>query len=69
MDDIRENEPTARDIERRAYGFYLLRGMADGKDVEDWIRAEEELREEFARLNRERDFVAVDHGHSSLQKT
>jgi hypothetical protein len=68
MDDIRENEPTTRDIGPRAYGFYLLRGMADGKDVEDWIRAEE-LREEFARLNREQDFVAVDHGHSSLQKT
>jgi hypothetical protein len=68
MDDIRENEPATRDIERRAYGFYLLRGMADGKDVEDWIRAEAELREEFAPLNRERDFVAVDHGHSSLQE-
>jgi len=54
MDDIRENEPTTRDIERRAYGFYLLRGMVDGKDVEDWIRAEEELRE--ARLNREAGF-------------
>jgi hypothetical protein len=60
MVDIHENEPTTGDIERRAYGFYLLRGMADGKDVEDWIRAEEELREEFARLNGERNFVAAD---------
>ncbi len=68
MRDIHENEPTTGDIVRRAYGFYLLRGMADGKDVEDWIRAEEELREEFA-PNRGRNFVAVDHDHSSLQKT
>jgi hypothetical protein len=49
--------------------FLSLRGMADGKDVEDWIRAQEELREEFARLNRERNIVAVNHDHSSLQKT
>jgi hypothetical protein len=69
MGDIQENEPTIGDIERRAYGFYLLRGMADGKDVEDWIRAQEELREEFARLNRQRNIVAVNHDRSSLQKT
>jgi DUF2934 family protein len=69
MGNIHKNEPTAGDIERRAYGFYLLRGMADGKDVEDWIRAEEELRGEFACLNRERNSVAVHHDRSSLQKT
>jgi hypothetical protein len=55
MGDIYDNEPTAGDIERRAYGFYLLRGMADGKDVEDWIRAEEELRREFACVSQERN--------------
>lgn len=69
MDDFHKNEPAAGDIERRAYGFYLLRGMAEGKDVEDWIRAEEELREEFVGLNRERNLVAVNHDRTSIQET
>jgi hypothetical protein len=54
MGEIHEKEPATEDIERRAYGFYLLRGMADGKAFEDWIRAEKELWEEFARSNRQR---------------
>jgi hypothetical protein len=29
-------------IARRAYEIYIQRGGEDGKDVEDWIRAEQE---------------------------
>jgi hypothetical protein len=38
-------------IRKRAYEFYVARGMGDGHDVEDWLRAEEEVlsqREELA---------------------
>ena len=30
-------------IRRRAYQIYQQRGMADGLDMEDWLRAEAEL--------------------------
>ena len=30
-------------IRRRAYQIYQERGMADGLEVEDWLRAEAEL--------------------------
>lgn len=30
-------------IRRRAYELYLERGMTEGHDVEDWLRAEEEV--------------------------
>jgi hypothetical protein len=32
------------DVARRAYDIYCERGCVDGHDVEDWTRAEEELR-------------------------
>jgi hypothetical protein len=32
------------DIARRAYDLYLTRGSEPGHDVEDWLRAERELR-------------------------
>jgi hypothetical protein len=31
-------------IARRAYDLYVARGCEDGHDVEDWLRAEQELR-------------------------
>jgi hypothetical protein len=34
-------------IERRAYELYLESGCVDGRDVENWLTAEEELREEY----------------------
>jgi hypothetical protein len=34
----------ARDIERRAYELYQRRGGGHGRDVEDWLTAEQELR-------------------------
>ena len=30
-------------IRTRAYGLYVERGMEDGHEVEDWLRAEEEV--------------------------
>jgi hypothetical protein len=39
-------QPSIEEITRRAYGLYLERGGEHGKDVEDWVRAEKELRDE-----------------------
>jgi hypothetical protein len=33
-------EPSGEEIARRAYELYLQRGGEQGKDVEDWVRAE-----------------------------
>lgn len=35
---------TDSDIARRAYGLYEERGSAPGHDMDDWLRAERELR-------------------------
>ena len=37
--------PTEEQIARRAYELYRERGGEDGYDLEDWLRAERELRE------------------------
>ena len=37
------NGISKRDIASRAYGLYTQRGSEPGKDVDDWIRTEEEL--------------------------
>ena len=34
-------------IERRAYELYLESGCVDGRDVKNWLTAEEELRNEL----------------------
>ena len=39
-------EPSPEEIARRAHELYLQRGGEHGKDVEDWVRAEKELRDE-----------------------
>ena len=33
------------EIARRAYDLYEARGAEDGRDLDDWLRAERELRE------------------------
>jgi len=38
------NGPTLAQIERRAYEIYLERGGLDGRDLEDWLEAERQLR-------------------------
>lgn len=37
-------EPTQDAIARRAYELFCERGCANGQDVEDWLQAEQELR-------------------------
>jgi hypothetical protein len=36
---------TDSDIARRAYDLYLARGCEHGHDVDDWLKAERDLRE------------------------
>ena len=38
-------EPTEQDIRNRAYQMYLERGAHDGQDFDDWLRAEDELKQ------------------------
>jgi hypothetical protein len=37
-------EPSGEEIARRAHELYLQRGGEHGKDVEDWVRAEKEMK-------------------------
>lgn len=39
--------PTEEAIRRRAYQLFLARGEADGSDVQDWLEAEAQLRQEY----------------------
>ena len=36
--------PTAGDVARRAYELYEARGSEPGADLDDWLRAERDLR-------------------------
>jgi len=38
-------EPSDDEIRARAYEMYLERGGRDGLDLDDWVRAERELRQ------------------------
>ena len=40
---IERKEISREDIAHQAYKLYTQRGCEPGKDVEDWIRAEQEL--------------------------
>ncbi len=40
----RHGHPSREQIARRAYELYLARGGSHGYDIEDWLRAERELR-------------------------
>jgi hypothetical protein len=42
------SEPTHEEIARLAYQFWLERGCEHGHDLEDWKRAEEQLRQRYA---------------------
>lgn len=44
-----ERIPTHEMIAMRAYERWIGRGGGHGRDVEDWLAAEAELREELAR--------------------
>ena len=38
-------QPTYAEIAQAAYERYLQRGQSDGRDLDDWIEAERELRD------------------------
>ena len=39
----REEGARREEIARRAYEIYLARGGGEGRDIEDWLRAETEV--------------------------
>jgi hypothetical protein len=43
---IEQAPPTKEQSEARAYGLYLQRGRKDGQDLEDWLIAENELKQD-----------------------
>jgi hypothetical protein len=43
---IENYQPRDEEIATYAYQIFLERGATDGHDVEDWLRAEKELREQ-----------------------
>ena len=46
---VSEPEQLEDQIRGRAYELYELRGREDGHDLEDWLRAEEEIAREKVR--------------------
>lgn len=36
--------PTEKDIRERAYQLFLARGAGSGRELEDWLQAERELK-------------------------
>jgi hypothetical protein len=44
----RRTSPTRDEIAQLAFTFYEARGRQDGYDVEDWVRAENELVRHYA---------------------
>jgi hypothetical protein len=43
--------PSPEAIAARAYELYLARGGADGKDIDDWLKAEKDLRARDSQIN------------------
>ena len=43
MKIVAENPNIAEQIRRRAYELYEARGREEGRELEDWFRAEEEI--------------------------
>ena len=45
------HSPITKDaIAQRAYALYLARGAQEGHDLEDWLQAERELRNDLPQL-------------------
>lgn len=38
--------PTVEEIRQRAHEIFLARGSTPGKELDDWLRAEQELKQE-----------------------
>lgn len=45
---IERKKQSKEEIARRAHELYVERGREDGRDVEDWVRAEKELSQDPA---------------------
>ena len=41
--------PTPEAIRQRAYQLFLARGGSGGSEFEDWLKAENELKQEYAK--------------------
>lgn len=39
-----KHDPTEEEVRERAYAIFLARGQEHGRDTEDWLEAEAELR-------------------------
>jgi hypothetical protein len=39
------SEPSHDAVAQRAYELFCERGCADGRDIDDWLQAEQELRD------------------------
>jgi hypothetical protein len=48
-DSSPDTSPTTEEIAARAYEIYLEGGCADGHDLENWLQAEAELTEKYAK--------------------
>jgi hypothetical protein len=46
---VNESQELEIQIRQRAYKLYEARGRKDGHDLEDWLRAEEEITQKKAR--------------------
>jgi len=65
MHDIREQFPTEEQIARRAYELYLDRGSKNGRDVDDWLTAENELLAQYSSSSRKTRTVAAGQRRSA----
>jgi hypothetical protein len=43
---ISDVPPTEEEVRRRAYEIFIGRGGQDGQELDDWVRAEQELKQE-----------------------
>jgi len=48
MAELHQDVPTRGQIQLRAYELYVQRGGEDGRDLEDWLAAERELRNQHS---------------------
>lgn len=53
------NQPTSEEIALRAYHIYLERGSTPGDPMEDWLRAERELKELAKKPRRKSKIVSI----------
>jgi hypothetical protein len=43
--------PSSEEIRNQAYAIYVARGGTPGDDLEDWLKAERELKEQYRKVN------------------